>query len=150
MKRLSLVAVGLLIGFAQTFGAEAWLTDFKEAKAKAGQLNRPIVALFTGSDWCPPCMRLHKEVITKSEFLDYAAKNVVLLEVDFPMKKKQSEEQKKANHELEEKYGVEGYPTMVVIQPSGKESGKVDFAGEDAKEFIAKLDKTVKKAASKS
>jgi thioredoxin-related protein len=139
-----------LIGFAQTFGAEAWLTDFKEAQAKAGELNRPIVALFTGSDWCPPCMRLHKEVTTKSEFLDYAAKNVVLLEVDFPMKKKQSEEQKKTNHELEEKYGVEGYPTMVVIQPSGKESGKVDFAGEDAKEFIAKLDKTVKKAASKS
>ena len=146
MKRLSLLAVGLLIGLGQVLGAEAWLTDFKEAKAKAKELNRPIVALFTGSDWCPPCKRLHKEVTTTSEFLDYAGKNVVLLEVDFPMKKKQSDEQKKANQELQDRYNVEGYPTMVVIRPSGKEVDKVMFEGENSKEFIAKLDKTVKKA----
>ena len=60
-----------------------WLTDFDAARARSRAENKSLLIDFTGSDWCPPCMRLRKEVFSKPEFTDYAAKNLVLLEVDF-------------------------------------------------------------------
>jgi thioredoxin-related protein len=70
--------------------------------------------------------------------------------VDFPMKKQQSEAQKKANEKLQDKYGVEAYPTMVLINEKGKKVGTIEFEGEDAKDFVAKIDKAVKKASKKA
>jgi thioredoxin-related protein len=147
MKRFSLVCFSLLVSAFQVFASEAWLTDFDQARAKAQEGNKPILALFTGSDWCPGCKRLQKEVLSTPEFSDYAAKNVVLLEVDFPMKKAQSKEQKQANEKLQDKYDVEAYPTVVVINAKGKKLGKIEFEGEDAKAFIGRIDKAVKKGA---
>src|SRR5436190_3565139 len=129
MKRVILLTIGLLVGIAQVLASDTWLTSYDEAKAKAQEANKPILALFTGSDWCPGCKRLHKEVLITPEFSDYAAKNVVLLEVDFPMKKEQSDAQKKANEKLQDKYGVDGYPTMVVINEKGKKVGTIEFEG---------------------
>lgn len=146
MKKILILSVALLMGGLQTFAGENWLTDFNQAKARAKETNKPILALFTGSDWCPPCKKLHSEVMETPEFEKYAADNVVLLEVDFPMKKPQTKEQKKANAALERKYDVEGYPTIVIINEKGKAVGTVNYGLEGPKDFIAKLDKVVKKA----
>ena len=97
---------------------------------------------FNGSDWCPPCKALRKNVFSSQEFLDYAKNHLVLVDVDFPHEKKQSAEQKKANEKLAQKYSVEGFPTVVVLNRDGKQLKKsVGYGGESPKEFISELQK---------
>ena len=96
---------------------------------------------FTGSDWCPWCIKFDKEVFNTKEFKDYAAKHLVLVELDFPHKKQQSDELKKANKEMQQKYNVSGFPTFVVLNSDGKKIGEqVGYSEGGPKAFIAKLE----------
>ncbi len=79
-----------------------------------------------------------------AEFGGYAKKNLVLVEVDFPQKKKQSTELKKANEALLKKFQVEGFPTLIVLDGEGKKLGEVEFP-DNAKALLASLDKLKKK-----
>src|SRR5262245_50368855 len=90
-----------------------WQTDYKAALKQAKQESKLVLADFTGSDWCPWCIKLHKEVFDTPEFKEWAAKRVVLLELDFPRKKELSDELKKQNADLRDKLGIKGYPTVV-------------------------------------
>ncbi len=104
----------------QLLAADAqWLTSVPEATARAKKENKLILLDFTGSDWCGWCKKLDAETFSKSEFTDYARKNLVLVEVDFPSQKQQSAELKAANMALQKKYNVNGYPTLVVLKPDG-------------------------------
>jgi len=101
---------------------------------------------FTGSDWCPWCIKLTKEVFSQPEFADYAKKNLVLVEVDFPRKKKLSAEQKKANDALQQKYRIDGYPTIIVLNGEGKKIGELSYMPGGPKAFLAELEKVKGKA----
>lgn len=108
--------------------AETWHTNWESAAKESKKTGKPILIDFTGSDWCGWCIKLHDEVFSKPEFKTWAAENVVLLELDFPRKKKQSAAVKKANTELAQKYNVEGFPTVVFAQADGKELGRFGYA----------------------
>jgi thiol:disulfide interchange protein len=126
---------------AEASAHEGWLTNFDEALAKAKAENKLVLADFTGSDWCPPCMALAKEIFATDEFKKYAADNLVLLELDFPRRKPQSGALKKANEALSEKFNIEGFPTVIVFNGEGKELKRdVGFGGESPAEYIAKLE----------
>jgi thioredoxin-related protein len=146
MKRLILSVVASL-AFVGACAAEGpWLTDYSAALTKAKQEGKLVLLDFTGSDWCPPCKALHKNVLSTDEFLEFAKKNLVLVELDFPRKKPQSAELKKANRELAEKFEIEGYPTIIILDGAGKQLSKdVGYRGEDAKRFMAKIEKLRKK-----
>jgi len=135
--------IGLLAGCAllQAGAAELkWLTDLPKAQAKAKEENKQVLLDFTGSDWCGWCIKFNKEVLSTPEFAEYAAKNLVLVEVDFPRRKAQSEGLKKANQALGSKYKVDGYPTFVVLSKDGKEIGRQEgYAKSGPQAFIAKL-----------
>ena len=119
-----------------------WLTDLSKAQAKAKAEKKMVLLDFNGSDWCPPCKALRKNVLSASDFLEYAQKNLVLVDVDFPRQKQQPEELKKANQALSQKFSIEGYPTIVVLSQDGKElKKKVGYDGETTKAFIAELEK---------
>lgn len=121
---------------------DAWTTDLPAAKATAKQQNKLVLMDFTGSDWCPPCKKLTAEVLSQKEFLDYAAKHFVLVELDFPSKKAQSAELKAANNKLKEQFAIKGFPTLVVITPDGKELWrKVGYGSGGPKSIMAELDK---------
>lgn len=144
------MALGLLVGFlaAQAFAADGtWMTDLSKAQAKAKAEKKMVLVDFTGSDWCPPCKALHKNVLSSPEFLSYAKDNLVLVEIDFPNSKPQSDELKKANKELARKHEIKGYPTVIVFDSNGKELLKdVGYDGKGkAADFVAKL-KGLKKA----
>src|SRR5678816_1583667 len=112
------IALGLVACWALLqAGAEElqWLTDLPKAQAQAKKESKLVMLDFTGSDWCGWCIKLHKEVFSKPEFAKYAKENLVLVEVDFPRRKQQSEKKKKANQALQEKYKIEGYPTIIVL-----------------------------------
>ncbi|MEO8044011.1 MAG: thioredoxin family protein [Spartobacteria bacterium] len=119
-----------------------WLTGFEVAKAQARAENKLLLMNFTGSDWCPPCMMLEKAVFAKPEFRDYAADHLVLLEVDFPRRKSLPDEQRAANTALAQKYGIEGFPTVIVLDPSAEPLGQFGYVqGLDAKKVIEVLKK---------
>jgi thioredoxin-related protein len=119
MKRLILIF--LFLATANIF-AQKWYTDMDTAQAKALQENKIIVLVFQGSDWCAPCMKLEKEIFSTSEFLAYADKNYVMLQADFPRKRKNklAKEQKKKNAILFEKYNTNGIFPFVVVLDSAK------------------------------
>lgn len=146
MKNL---AIALAAGWTlfQVQAAElSWLTDLPSAQAKAKAENKMVLVDFTGSDWCPPCKALYKNVLASEEFVDYAKKNLVLVEADFPRSKPQSDELKKANKKLSARFEIEGYPTVIVLDGNGKQLSKeVGYGGAKPKEFIAKIDALKKK-----
>ena len=76
---------------------------------------------FTGSDWCGWCIKLKKDTFSKPEFQKLAEEKLVLVELDFPRSKTQSAELKKQNQELAEKFGIEGFPTLVLLSSQGTE-----------------------------
>jgi len=142
------IAIGLIAGLALLqAGAEDlnWMTDLPKAQAKAKTENKMIMMDFTGSDWCGWCIKLHKEVFSKPEFSEYAKKNLVLLEVDFPRSKEQSAELKRANQALQGKYKIEGYPTIIVLNGEGKKVGELGYMAGGPTAFIAELEKLKKK-----
>ena len=98
-----------------------WKTNFAEASAEASQQNKQILLNFTGSDWCPWCVKMDDEVLNKKQFSDFASKNLVLVKLDFPRGKKLSPEEKAQNEQLAKKYAIQGFPTFVLVDASGKE-----------------------------
>ena len=89
-----------------------WLVNFDKAVELSMKTNKPILANFTGSDWCGWCIKLKKEVFDTPSFKTWAKENVVLLELDFPRRTEQAEEIKKQNRELQQFFKVRGYPTL--------------------------------------
>ena len=108
-------------------GGPSWLTDFSAAQARAGAEDKLLLINFTGSDWCPPCLMLHRQILSRPEFADYAAKHLVLLEVDFPHRKPQSEAQKAANEKLADRFGIYGFPTIIILDSDGKKLGEFGY-----------------------
>ena len=146
MKNL-LIALLVAGAFSKLCAAEAeWMTDLRAALAKAKAEKKMVLLDFTGSDWCGWCIKFNQEVLSQSAFTDYAAKNLVLVEVDFPRKKQLGAKLKKANDALQDKYKIDGFPTLVALNSRGKEVGRQDgyLAGGPAA-FIAKLEEFKKK-----
>jgi thioredoxin-related protein len=146
MKKL---AIGLLASWAllQAGAEEQWMTDLSKAQAKAKEEKKLVLMDFNGSDWCPPCKALKKNVFSSQEFIEYAKKNLVLVDVDFPRGKKQTEELKKANQELSEKFDIKSFPTVIVLSGDGKQLKRDEgYGGATAKDFIDSLEKLKKKA----
>lgn len=128
---------------AEKKAESAWLTDLAAAKKQAAEEKKPILMFFTGSDWCGWCMKLHEDVLDKKEFQSFAKESVILLELDFPNSIPQSDALKKQNKALGEKFKVDGYPTMVLVDSDG-EKEITRSVGYD-KELVSKLKKAVKK-----
>jgi thiol-disulfide isomerase/thioredoxin len=113
---------------AEFAGREAkWITNFGNAQGLARKDDRLILAYFRGSDWCPFCKKLDNEVLNTAPFVDWAEKNVVLLDVDFPSDKKQPPTLKKQNDALKERYGVLKTPTFVFLDADGEPITRCGF-----------------------
>ena len=142
MKKASLCLLTLCAAWRLAAAEGDWLTDLPKARAQAKAEKKMVLMDFNGSDWCPPCKALRKNVLSSPEFMEYAKKNLVLVDVDFPRHKQLSAEQQKANERLSVKYSIEGFPTIVVLSSDGKElTKKVGYDGQNTKEFIAQLEK---------
>ncbi|MEQ1905624.1 MAG: thioredoxin family protein [Pirellulaceae bacterium] len=101
--------------------------DVKAAIESAKKENKDLFVLFTGSDWCPPCKKLDEEVFSKSEFLEPASKNFVLLKLDFPQNREVPPEIAKQNEEWSGKYGISGFPTVAILDVNLRPVGFMGF-----------------------
>ena len=160
MKKLS-IAVALLLAATFTFAQdsytaeqEGWLVSLEEAYQESQKTGKPIMANFTGSDWCGWCKKLSAAVFVKPEFKEWAAENVVLLELDFPRRKQLPEEIREQNYSLQKSFGVRGYPTIWVFNlEKDKKSGQfsIEALGKtgyrpSVKEFTSGVDQMITKS----
>jgi len=134
----------LLFATAPLIASDIWSTDYSASIAQAAASKKAILLEFTGSDWCPPCMKQNKDVFEQGAFADYAKDKLVLVKLDFPKGKEQSPEVKEQNKNLAAQYGVEGFPTIILLNPEGKElARKVGYMGGGAAGFIEWADKNL-------
>ena len=98
-----------------------WIDDFDEAKRLAAKERKLILIDFSGSDWCCWCMKLDEEVFSTEEFMSKASDNFILLMIDSPRDKTRlSEKAAKQNPGLRQRYGIRGYPTVLILDSRGE------------------------------
>jgi len=145
MKKLALGLVACWAAWQVSAAEDLWLTDLSKAQAQAKAEHKIVLMDFNGSDWCPPCKELKKKVFSSPEFIQYAQKNLVLVDVDFPHHKDLGKSQTKQNEDLARKFSVEGFPTVVILDSNGKQLKKdTGYEGQTAKEYIDELQKLQK------
>ncbi len=137
------LSVAALSASAFATTPKGWSTDLEQAIVKAKAENKSVLVEFTGSDWCPPCIAMRKNVFSKQEFVDAASKNFILVELDFPQG---DEALKKKNEPMAKKYNIEGFPTVVLLDSEGKEFTRF-FASEhpSVEAFLKHLDEALAK-----
>lgn len=137
---LAALAVSLLRPATAAEPAVAgWGENYPQALAEAKKSGKPILADFTGSDWCGYCIALKKEVFDTPAFKEWAAKNVILLEVDFPRRKAQAAEIKQQNGKLAQQFAIEGYPTILILDGNGKKIGELGYMDGGPEKWIAEF-----------
>ena len=129
-----------------------WHTDVTKAINISMETEKPLFFFFTGSDWCGWCIRLQKEVFFKPEFAKWANENLVLVELDFPRRKKLDESLRQQNDNLRQMFGVRGYPTGWIVVPeienkqvNFKRLGSQGYVKGGPSAWIAGADKILKK-----
>ena len=103
---------------------EGWMVSLNKAYEESKKTNKPILANFTGSDWCGWCKRLTSSVFSKDDFKKWAEENVILLELDFPRRKQLPEEIRNQNAGLRQAFKISGYPTIWVFDLAKDENGQ--------------------------
>ncbi|MBR5889940.1 MAG: thioredoxin family protein [Akkermansia sp.] len=146
MFKRTLCAAMALVALAPAWAAE-WMTDLEAAKAKAAAENKAVLVDFTGSDWCGWCIRLRKQVLDTPAFEQYAKDKFVLMEVDVPQNPKFDKELRARNEKLCDQYGVDGFPTILVLTPQGDAVGGFNGYKPSVAEAAASLDEALGVAA---
>ncbi|MFZ4395748.1 MAG: thioredoxin family protein [Kiritimatiellia bacterium] len=133
-----LLCVGVAVAAPPAKSAK-WQDDFSLAQSQAKKEGRPILADFTGSDWCGWCIKLDKEVFSQKAFQDYAASNLVLFVADYPRRKKLSAKTQKQNEGLQGKYQIQGFPTVLLLDAEGKVLEQTGYQPGGADAYVTSL-----------
>lgn len=131
---------------------DGWLVKVEEAYAQSKKTGKPILANFTGSDWCGWCKKLSASVFDKPAFKSWAKDNVILLELDFPRRKQLPEEIRRQNQSLQQAFQIRGFPTVWVFNLDRDDSGKfmIEALGRtgytpSVEEFTSGVDQMLKR-----
>ena len=151
MKFPRLLALFIALGgVAFAVADEPWMTDLEAAKARAAREHKPLLIEFTGSAWCPPCIALHKNVLSTAEFAAFS-RDIVWVALDYPTLAERAPDKVKANPSLarlmviKEKYEVPGFPTLIYYDADGKQRAKITgYGGDSPAVFLAKLNGSAK------
>ncbi len=125
--------------FAESYPPEGWTDDVLAALTESEKTGKDILIDFTGSDWCVWCQRLKAEVFTQKAFQDHARENYVLLFLDFPQSISLSEEQQFQNQLMAQLFGVEGFPTIWILDSEQVPVMKTGYREGGAEEYIRHL-----------
>ena len=145
MRKLLLLFALAISNFAVS---QEWQTNFEEAKKIATEQDKSVVIVFSGSDWCAPCIKLDKNIWQSEAFKKEASAEWVLVKANFPRKKANElpKEQTEHNRKLAEKYNIEGsFPLVVVLDKNGKVLGKMGFKNVSPEEYIKMIHALEKK-----
>lgn len=124
MKTLILSACALFASVTLSLAKTGWDDDYEKSLAKAKEDQKMVLLDFTGSDWCGYCIKLDEEVFSTSAFKRFAKENLILVELDYPRGKNLPKKTKEQNDGLKSKYGIRGYPTIILLDSEGKEAAR--------------------------
>lgn len=132
---------------AATSTPAGWLDDFEAAKKLAASGNKLLFVDFSGSDWCGWCIRLEKEVFSQKEFLDGVKDKFVLVFIDSPQNKKLlSPAAAKQNAALVERYGIRGFPTVLILDAEGNQIAQTGYRRGGAEPYLEHLETLLESA----
>jgi thiol-disulfide isomerase/thioredoxin len=141
--------IAILFLCVSTFAfSQNWKNNLEEAKSIASTENKPIILVFSGSDWCGPCIKLDRNIWQSDAFKKEANLKWILVKADFPKKKANqlSETQTKTNKLLAEKYNPNGnFPLVVVLDKDLKVTGMTTYKNINPEAYIALLHSLEKK-----
>lgn len=124
---------------AATEDDSIWTTDAEAAVRQAQAENKDLLLLFTGSDWCPPCIRLEEQVLGQAEFGPAALTDFVLVKFDFPQSTELPPALQQQNARWSDRYGIEGFPTVVLADAAGRPYAFTGFRDEGPTPYLAHL-----------
>ena len=122
-RYLLFIATAVLLASTAAVQADQtpWLTDYAKALQQAKEQKRNVLLDFTGSDWCPVCIQMDKQVFNTPEFKGYSDKKLVLLRLDFPISKPLPQNLQDQNNHLVDAYSVgDLFPVFILVDPAGK------------------------------
>lgn len=117
-----------------------WLDDFEAAKKKAARENKDLLILFTGSDWCPGCIQMEREVFSKKEFRLEVSKKFVPVMFDFPRRKSLPQQTKEQNEAMHAIYGQPPFPAVYLADRQGRAYTEVGYVPGGVKTYLAQLE----------
>ena len=122
-----------------------YLTDLEAGKKKAAAEQKALLVKFTGSDWCPPCIKLNNEVFKDATFKEGIEKNFVVVVLDYPRKTPLPAAQTATNKKLAKKYNIKSYPTVMLMDAEGKAFRSIPgYSGIGAKAYLAGVQTALK------
>lgn len=133
------VAAALAAGLARAGEGLAWTENAAEAMATAAKEGKDLLMNFTGSDWCVWCQKLDAEVFNQPAFAAEAPKSFVFLKLDFPQQREMPEEVRKQNEQLQAKYRVAGYPTIILADSTGKPYARTGYLPGGPEKYLEQL-----------
>ena len=142
MKKIIIFSFVFSLCTANLF-AQEWRSDWDAALVEAKQTNKKIILVFSGSDWCIPCIKLEKEIWETPSFIQYAQQHYVLFRADFPKRKKNKllETIQQMNEGLAAEYNPKGYfPLVVVLDSDGKTKGQLGYEKLTSEAYIALIE----------
>lgn len=145
ITRFAAVSFGAaaLVSTAFAKAPKGWETDVDAAIALAKKQDKAVMLEFTGSDWCPPCIMMAKKVFSKDEFVKAASEDFILVHLDFPDGDKELAEK---NKPYAEKYEIEGFPTLILLDSEGEEFSRFNPAlYPDIQKLLSHLDESLEK-----
>lgn len=140
MKKLYLIlAILMIAGSASALDIYTWDTNLEAAQAVAEVEGKHLFVYFAGSDWCGWCERFHNEVLTTSRFESYLNESFVPVLIDFPRGIEQTEALKEDNQALAQRMGIEGFPTVVLLDAEGNELGRLGYLPGGPNNYISEV-----------
>jgi protein disulfide-isomerase len=137
MKK-TLIALLFILGSYTVNALElVWSNNLRNSVEVSKKTKKPLMLFFTGSDWCGWCIRLQKEVFLTETFTKWAKENVILVELDFPKSKTQTDAIKQQNNQLQQTFAVQGYPTVFFVNAKKTEKDKYDLSSLGKTGYVA-------------
>lgn len=125
---------------SQSSGRVVWMDNYDQAMQMASKDRKPVILYFTGSDWCGWCKKMDQEVFSSPAFAEEVGNKFVFVKVDFPMNSKLPESVARQNAQLKQRYGVTGYPTVVIVDSQGGFIGETGYRSGGGKAYAQWLE----------
>ncbi|HHS12291.1 MAG TPA: thioredoxin family protein [bacterium] len=138
-----LLFMTLLVSARALQAENKWHENFQEAMELAGETQKYMLLNFSGSDWCGWCHKLSDEVFSQEAFQNYSEEHLILVLLDFPRNKPQSDSLKKQNKELLEKYGIRGFPTILLLDPKGNTALQTGYRAGGPEAYVEHLKSSI-------
>lgn len=146
VRAIAIISSMLLWGsLSMVYSSEGWIQDLDTALKESEKTGKVVLADFTGSDWCGWCIKLDEEVFSQDDFKLWASKNVILCSIDSPRDRTAlGEEQFAKNQQYTQKYKVQGFPTIALLNKDGIVLGKSGFVRGGPGPFIDAMNEILK------